>query len=133
VPLVSISHVDGSAIAVVTDGEGVAGIGVDLERRGRMKPGMEDVAFSAPEREMLDSFVGDERQAWALRFWCAKEASAKATGCDVGPVSAALAIERIDREHGTVFMRYTPPNADDVLLSASTTHDGEWIVATCIR
>ncbi|HEV3215448.1 MAG TPA: beta-ketoacyl synthase N-terminal-like domain-containing protein [Vicinamibacterales bacterium] len=133
VPLVSISHVDGAAVAVLTDGEGISGVGIDLERYGRMKPGMENVAFGAREREMLESLDGDERQAWALRLWCAKEASAKATGCDVNPVSEGLAVERIHRERGTVVMRYVSPNAGSVTLSASTAREGEWIVATCIR
>jgi phosphopantetheinyl transferase len=133
VPLVSISHVDGAAVAVLTDGDGITGVGIDLERYGRMKPGMEHVAFSAREREMLDTFDGEEREAWAVRLWCAKEASAKATGCDVGPVSETLAVERIHRERGTVVMRYDSPNAGSVTLSASTAREGEWIVATCIR
>lgn len=133
VPLVSISHVDGSAIAVLTDGEGISGVGVDLERYGRMKPEMEKVAFSARELEMLESVDTGERQAWALRLWCAKEASAKATGCEAGPVSEALAVEGIDHHRGTVFMRFTTPKAGNVILSAETARDGDWIVATCIR
>ena len=133
VPLISISHVEGAAIAVVTDGEGIAGVGVDLERHGRMKPGMEAVSFSEPERAMLAAFEGEERQTWALRLWCAKEASAKATGGQAGPISSALAIERIDQKAGTVLVRYTPPGAGSVTLSASTARDGDWIVATCVR
>jgi phosphopantetheinyl transferase len=132
-PLVSISHVDGAAVAVLTDAEGTSGVGIDLERYGRMKPGMENVAFTAREREMLDTFDADERQAWALRLWCAKEASAKATGCDIRPLSAALAVEDIHRERGTVVMRYDSPNAGTVTFSAATAREGDWIVATCIR
>ena len=133
VPLVSISHVDGSAVAVVADGDGVSGVGVDLERSGRMKPGMESMAFSGRERELLDSLDGDERQAWALRLWCAKEAAAKSLGGEVGPVSPALAIEHIDRERGTLVLRYVAPNAGAVTLSVSTAREDEWIVATCLR
>jgi phosphopantetheinyl transferase len=132
-PLISISHVEGTAIAVLTDGDGSSGVGVDLERLGRMKPGMEDVSLTAPERAMLDGFEGDARQTWALRLWCAKEACAKATGGEVGPISSALAIERIDQEIGTVLVRYTAPDAASVTLTASTERDGDWIVATCIR
>jgi phosphopantetheinyl transferase len=94
---------------------------------------MEDVSFTAREREMLAAFEGEERQAWALRLWCAKEASAKATGGEVGPISDAIAIERIEQELGTVIVRYTSPGAGSVTLSAATARDGEWIVATCIR
>jgi 4'-phosphopantetheinyl transferase EntD len=130
VPLVSISHVDGSAVAVA--GDGMLGLGVDLERHGRMKPGMENVALTPREREMLEDFHGEERQAWSLRLWCAKEASAKATGCEFGPASHAFAIERIHAEQGTVWTRYSPPGERGVTLSASTEQDGEWVLATCI-
>jgi phosphopantetheinyl transferase len=133
VPLVSISHVDGSAVAVLTDGEGISGVGVDLERSGRMKPEMEKVAFGARELEMLESVDPVEREAWALRLWCAKEASAKATGCEVGPVSEELIIEGIDRDRGTVFLRFTSLKTGSVMLSAETAREGQWIVATCIR
>jgi len=111
----------------------VSGVGVDLERSGRMKPGMESMAFSGRERELLDSLDGDERQAWALRLWCAKEAAAKSLGGEVGPVSPALAIEHIDRERGTLVLRYVAPNAGAVTLSVSTAREDEWIVATCLR
>jgi phosphopantetheinyl transferase len=125
--------VDGAAVAVLTDAEGTSGVGIDLERVGRMKPGMEQVAFIAHERELLESVDAHDRQAWALRLWCAKEASAKATGCEISPLSAALAVEDIHRERGTVVMRYAPPNAGTVTFSASTAREGDWIVATCIR
>jgi phosphopantetheinyl transferase len=93
---------------------------------------MEALAFTPREREMLESFEGDERQAWSLRLWCAKEAAAKATGCAFGPVSPAFAVEHIHAEHGTVWTRYTPPGGHGVTLSASTEQDGDWVLATCI-
>jgi phosphopantetheinyl transferase len=130
---VSISHVDGSAVAVLTDRQGVSGVGIDLERCGRMKAGMERAAFSARERQMLDLVDADDRQAWALRLWCAKEASAKATGGSVSPLSTELAIEQIDPRDGTVRGRYAAPDASAVTWSANTARDGEWIVATCLR
>jgi malonyl CoA-acyl carrier protein transacylase/phosphopantetheinyl transferase len=133
VPLVSISHVDGAAVAVLADGEEVSGVGVDLERYGRIKPEMEKVAFSDRERTILDGLDGDDRQAWALRLWCAKEASAKAAGGEVSPVSAALAIDHVHREGGTVVLRYASPSSGAMTLSASTAREGDWIVATCVR
>ena len=133
VPLISISHVDGEAVALLSDADGISGVGIDLERFGRMKPEMEHVAFRPRELEMLQGLEADERQTWALRLWCAKEASAKAVGGGVGPVSDVLAIDGIDRGAGTVFVRYTPSSAAGTVLSASTVREGEWVVATCIR
>ena len=88
--------------------------------------------FGAPEREFLGSLEGDDRDAWALRLWCAKEASAKATGCASGPVSSALIVEQVHRERGTVLLRYTAPDLGSITLSASTARDGDWVVATCV-
>lgn len=133
VPHISISHVSGSAIALLSAGEDVSGVGIDLERQGRMKPGMEGVMFQAHERRFLDDLIGDERDSWSLRLWCAKEASAKATGCAVSPASAAIAIEAVDRDRGTVTIGYRPPHAASVSLPVVTMREGEWIVATCIN
>jgi phosphopantetheinyl transferase len=133
VPLISISHVDGSAIAVVTDGDGVSGVGIDLERVGRMTPEMEKVAFTLRERELLQDLKTDDQQSWALRLWCAKEALAKATGGEVSPVSSGLRVEQIHQEEGAVVMRYPTADGGSAVISASTMRDGDWIVATCIR
>ncbi len=131
-PLVSISHVDGVAMAVVGDDDMVSGVGVDLERRGRMNTSMEAVAFSDRERGILGEFAGTERQLWSTRFWCAKEAFSKATGCAVSPLSRLLAVERVDREQGTVTLRYEPAGQSGITLPVSTAHDGDWVVATCV-
>jgi len=131
-PLVSISHVEAAAIAVAGDGEELSGVGIDLERCGRMTPAMERVAFSDDEREMLRAFEGDEREAWSVRFWCAKEAWAKAHGCTVGPASRAVTVKGIHPERGTVLLRHSPPGQDDVTFTTSTSVDGKWVVATCL-
>jgi len=133
VPLVSISHVEGTAIAVVSDGETTSGVGVDLERTGRMKAGMETLSFDARERQILEGLEAHERDGWALRLWCAKEASSKATGCRVSPMSPALGVESIQRERGMVVLRCASPDAGTLTLSASTACEGDWIVATCVR
>lgn len=133
VPHISISHVSGVAIALLGSGEDVSGVGIDLERQGRMKPGMEGVMFRPHERGFLNDLIGERREEWSLRLWCAKEASAKATGGAVGPVSDAIAIEEVDREGGVVVVRYRPPRAESVSLPVITVRDGEWIVATCIN
>ena len=88
--------------------------------------------FTARERQLLRELEGDAPEAWALRFWCAKEASAKATGCATGPVSSALTIEQADAERGTVLLAFDAPSAGRITLSASTARDGDWVVATCV-
>jgi acyl transferase domain-containing protein/phosphopantetheinyl transferase (holo-ACP synthase) len=131
-PIVSISHVAGAAIAIAGDGQALSGIGVDLERCGRMKPDMEQVAFSAAERDMLRQFDADRRPGWSMRFWCAKEAFAKSTACSVGPASRALTVENVDVDDGTVLLRYTPEDGASVTRPVATAEDGDWVVATCL-
>jgi phosphopantetheinyl transferase len=131
VPLVSISHADGSAVAALSDGDGVAGVGIDLERCGRMKPGMEKFAFSAGERETLQAFTGDERDTWALRLWCAKEACAKATGMGAAGGLHAFSVLEMHPERGTVSIRCRGAGGRLEDLVALTAQEGDWIVATC--
>jgi phosphopantetheinyl transferase len=131
-PIVSISHVFGAAIAIAGDGEALSGIGVDLERQGRMTRDMEQIAFSAAEREMLTLLGDDQRQRWSMRLWCAKEAFAKSTACSVGPASRALTVEHVHIDRGTVLLRYAPQDGASVTLPVSTAEEGEWVVATCV-
>jgi phosphopantetheinyl transferase len=132
VPHVSISHVEGVAVAVLAEGDGITGLGIDIERCGRIKPGMEEMMFGACEREFLSGLEDEDRETWALRLWCAKEAAAKATGCATGPVSSALTVEHVHQERGSVVMRYTALDIGSVTLAASTARDGDWVVATCV-
>jgi len=131
-PHVSISHIDGMAIAIAGDREAFSGIGVDLERRGRLKTNMETVAFSDGERGILGEFAGTEREMWSTRLWCAKEAFSKSTGGSVSPLSRLISVERVDREHGTVMLRYDAIGRSGVTFPVPTSQDGDWIVATCL-
>ena len=130
-PHVSISHVEGTAVAIAGDGEHVLGLGVDLERLGRMKPEMAHVAFSARELLLLDGVDVVEREAWLLRLWCAKEACAKAVGKGLLPASSAFAIQQVDLQDGAVSIRFDAPDVTGRDLVATTARDGEWVVAMC--
>jgi phosphopantetheinyl transferase len=131
-PIVSISHVAGDAIAIAGDGEALSGIGVDLERRGRMTPDIERVAFSPKEREMLRLLGDTQRQGWSTRLWCAKEAFSKFTACSVGPASPALIVEHVEMDQGTVLLRYTAEDGVSISLPVATAEEGDWVVATCV-
>jgi len=77
---VSIAHTEGVALAVATT-DPEARPGVDVERVVPRPEGFEAVAFSPGERSLLDLAArGGDRPEWVARFWCAKEAAAKATG-----------------------------------------------------
>ena len=80
-PLVSIAHVDGVAVALAVRDRRAA-VGIDVEPIVERSPGFEPAAFSEVERAILDSRSrkDEDRGEWSARLWCAKEAVAKATG-----------------------------------------------------
>lgn len=130
-PIVSISHVDGTAIAIAGDGA-QPGIGIDLERASRMTRPMEEIAFSPGERALLGAFDGAAAGSWPVRVWCAKEAVVKAMGGTAGPLSRSLVVARIERDRGTVLLRYVPPEGAAVECPVATAQEGDWIVATYV-
>jgi acyl transferase domain-containing protein/phosphopantetheinyl transferase len=78
-PAVSLAHVEGCAIAAVNTPDCL--VGIDMETFGRIR--LEDFvqsAFTAGERDVIAAAPEPEREAWALRLWCAKEAAAKCLG-----------------------------------------------------
>ena len=79
-PAVSIAHTSGVAVALATN-DPEARPGIDVERIVPRSSDFESIAFSPSERKMLDLAArSGDRDAWIARFWCAKEAAAKAAG-----------------------------------------------------
>jgi phosphopantetheinyl transferase len=74
-PNVSVSHADGIMAALASFAPHV---GIDLEKIEPREASFEAIAFDEMERAMLDSF--EDRAEAVTRFWCAKEAVAKALG-----------------------------------------------------
>ena len=130
-PLVSISHVDGVAVAIAGDAAGLSGLGVDLERLGRMQPSTARIAFTPGELALLDGVDAAVREAWSLRMWCAKEACAKATGRGLASGLHSFAVHRLDREGGAISIRFQSPDRAPADLLALTAQHGDWIFATC--
>ncbi|HET7035096.1 MAG TPA: beta-ketoacyl synthase N-terminal-like domain-containing protein [Thermomicrobiaceae bacterium] len=101
-PLVSISHSGGTAAAIAwlpaQDAPGV--IGIDIECTIPAREEFDAVAFTEDERRLLAGAPAEERAAWSLRAWCAKEATAKALGEVMvqGPGTALLAAVEPARE-----------------------------------
>jgi phosphopantetheinyl transferase len=131
-PLVSISHVDGVAVAVAGESLRRAGLGVDLERFGRLQPATARIAFTDRELQLLDDLGAAEEEAWSLRMWCAKEACAKALGQGLVAGLHAFAVHRLDRDRGEVAIRFAADHHQPADLLAVTAQDGEWIIATCV-
>jgi phosphopantetheine--protein transferase-like protein len=87
VPIVSLAHTGGSAVALAglaapqaELGTGVARVGIDVEYLRPRSDGFAELTFTTEERQRLESLGPDLVDEWMLRCWCAKEAVAKAVG-----------------------------------------------------
>ncbi|WP_435010545.1 beta-ketoacyl synthase N-terminal-like domain-containing protein [Tundrisphaera lichenicola] len=78
-PSISIAHVDGVAVALASL-DPRARLGIDVEPIVERSGGFESTAFLPGEIELLGGRSGADRAEWVARLWCAKEATAKATG-----------------------------------------------------
>ena len=127
VPTVSISHTAGLAVALVGSGESDLGVGVDLEHIDRMTQDVRALAFSETERRLLTTLQPSDGAEWSLRFWCAKEAVAKALGEGMRRGPQALVVLSADPQNGAVDVAVAD---DEESIAARTIRDGDFVVAT---
>jgi phosphopantetheinyl transferase len=86
---VSLAHTAGFGVAIVLPSNGEAGpdlssgLGIDVEAIGAVTEAVASVSLNDEELALVDGLAGG-RQAWLTRFWCAKEAVAKAEGTGLG-------------------------------------------------
>jgi acyl transferase domain-containing protein/phosphopantetheinyl transferase len=138
VPILSLSHAGGVAVAVVGDGDSAAGVGVDLEHAGRLTEGAQDLAFTSAEQALLAAMADGRQESWPLRLWCAKEAAAKALGVGLVGGPRALVADRLDAASGAVHLRLSGemaerfPSVDGRVLLAHTARERDVIVATSL-
>ena len=89
---ISIAHKGSVAVAMVHDS---AAVGVDIETiEPRTERFLKD-AFTADERALLPA---TQRDIWATRFWCAKEAAGKAAGTGLDGSPRQIVISAVDGE-----------------------------------
>jgi phosphopantetheinyl transferase len=137
-PILSLSHAGGIAVAVVGDGDSATGVGIDLEHAGRLTDGAADLAFTSAEQVLLGAVADGRQESWPLRLWCAKEAVAKALGLGLVGGPRALVAERLDPESGAVHLRLSGemsarfPAVDGRPLLAHTARERDVIVATSL-
>jgi phosphopantetheinyl transferase len=135
VPVLSLAHADGIAVAVAGPGDAAAGVGVDLEHAGPVNDDAGRVAFNDEERALLAQAGGDE---WPLRLWCAKEAAAKALGLGLAGGPRALVATAVDTVAGTVTLRVAGeigerlPAANGHTLLSHTARERDLVVASSL-
>lgn len=107
-PEVSLAHVGGMCLAGVT--QAGARVGVDLETLGRTEVAALLAGGLTPaERALVLAQPEAQREDYALRLWCAKEAVAKSlgTGLDGRPADFEVTEMNVVQQHAVVSARGT--------------------------
>jgi len=132
-PQISLAHTQGLAVALAA---GDGRVGIDIEYLRPRPEGFAAVAFTPQENELLAGLPGASRDEWRLRFWCAKEAVAKAlgTGFTRGPQEVRVAAVEVDTERLWVELG---PDAEQHDLAGARVlvyshREGEMVVATTL-
>jgi phosphopantetheine--protein transferase-like protein len=79
-PLISLSHKGDVAVALAGSARHLLALGIDVESIDQLGRDVIEDAFSASEQRLINAFELTRRQEIAARFWCAREAMAKALG-----------------------------------------------------
>jgi len=141
IPIVSLAHSDGVAVAVAGDPGNGFGVGIDIERISQISKGtIKGLAFTARERELLSLVANRTSDEWSLRLWCAKEAVAKALGRGMIGGPHAFVAQELDGRTGRVGIALTGKMAElfpefhtlGKTITAYTAREGGLIVATSL-
>ena len=116
----NLSHAKGISACIVTDRE----CGIDCEQIRQYRPNVAKRAFSASERELLESLSGEEQDIMFTRLWTLKESYVKAIGTGISyPLDTV----------GFAF------DGDEIIADKKECkfrqyliHGGRYIVSTCV-
>ena len=136
-PIVSLAHSDGLTVALAGSPESIRGMGVDVEHVRPRLDGFANLAFSEEELQLLKYLPLELHDEWMLRWWCAKEAAAKATGFGLieGPRSVVVvgmdpSTERVSVQLAGQLARVRPDLVADHLLVYTGRQDDLVFAAT---
>lgn len=138
IPAVSLAHTDGLAVAVVGYCSNDQRVGIDVERIREYKPGFDNVAFVPEEQSLLLSLGESTRQEWMTRFWCAKEAVAKALGHGLIEGPQSLAVQALNGQTGVIYVSLRGklaemfPELASAQIVAYTACEDDYIVASTL-
>jgi acyl transferase domain-containing protein/phosphopantetheinyl transferase len=137
-PVVSIAHSNGVAVALAALAPDHR-IGIDIESVSRRRPGFEEAAFTAKEREIVASLSDERRLEWYLRLWCAKEAAGKALGRGLADGLHAMEVKAADLDGGAVglelgaSLRAQLPERDRREILTYTARDGDFVSSAVVE
>jgi len=135
VPALSITHTDGLAAVLVGYCANDQRIGIDVELLRQNIPGFDGLAFAAEEQSLLNSLDESSRQEWMTRFWCSKEAVAKALGRGLTEGPQSLAVQQINTQTGVIYLSLRGklaemfPEFASTQIVAYTAREEDYIIA----
>ena len=106
-PAISIADCDGVAVAVAAL-DPAARVGIEVAAIIDRPESFLASAFTRGERSLLERWQGSSRLEWIARFWCAKEAAAKAAGVDSAGDPADFEVTGFDLDSGAMQIRLAP-------------------------
>jgi phosphopantetheinyl transferase len=127
-PVVSIAHAEEVAVAIAAVDPG-ARVGIDVARVVSRGESFERTAFDDGERRLLDAIDPRERDAWAARMWCAKEAAAKATGHALIAGPRSVVADSLDAASGVIGVRL----GRELVAACPELGPGPFRVSTAVR
>ena len=143
-PLVSLAHKNMMAVAAAADPDAFGGIGIDLEARRAMDPGVVADAFTPAELKLIGKAADDAGiglNDGYLSVWCAKEAAGKALGTGVVGGPRQVEAHAVDLQTGRIRLRLLGPMAEIAAghpaapgpqMEAYARTRGEYVVALCL-
>ena len=98
-PQLSIAHTGKLAIAIAGS---APFLGIDIEDARPASGRIERYVLTDPERQLLQEIDEQHRDEWMMRFWCAKEAAAKATGRGLIEGAQSVVVDSFEVQSGLV-------------------------------
>ncbi len=109
-PAISIAHADGVAVALAAL-DPAARVGIDVEPIVDRPAELRSLGIHAGRACAAGSLAGPSRAEWVARFWCAKEAAAKASGLGSAAGPTERRSDRVRPRIRASFMSGWPPNS----------------------
>jgi len=115
-PAISIAHCEGVAVALAAL-DPATRVGIDVAPIIDRTESFLAAAFTPAERSLLDGWQGSSRMEWVARFWCAKQAAAKAAGVGAAAGPTGAEVLEFDEDSGVMHLRLAP-----AVVAASADH-----------
>lgn len=139
VPSLSLTHSKGIAIALASAMENGSKAGIDLEIMDSAERRPEDLGFRPEELKLIKGNGTLGARELMLRFWCAKEAEAKALGLGLPGGPRDLVVRDADQLSGKVTLEASGgllralPSLAGRFLDAYTVREGALVAAVAIN